>query len=242
MNYDEQRKVPQEWKERKDGASAREPAVIPEEWDGEHPSLMALSRYLANENPDPGEVLAYTRHLAVCPECRQLASAMEALERAAALADTYGEYAEEDLEDFLEGVNARSGISPFSPEKLTRENLSSWAEGEVVFRFAARWENGRFSFADGGEELRLSSLFRGEYLRLAAHFDGEVLCLEMEGRKNGWHDLPILFLYPEGETEFAAEIMAPDRRPDGGMRYLLDLEGLRRENFEAELKVSRYEF
>ena len=42
----------------------------------------------------------------------------------------------------------------------------------------------------------------------------------------------------KNREEYAVSV----RRPDGGMRYLLDLEGLRRENFEAELKVSRYEF
>ena len=73
MKYEEQRKNPQEWKEQETGASVQETAVIPEQWDGEHPSMMALSRYLSEEDPAPEEVMAYTRHLAACPECRQLA-------------------------------------------------------------------------------------------------------------------------------------------------------------------------
>ncbi len=243
MKYEEQRKNPQEWKEKETGASVQGTAVIPEQWDGEHPSMMALSRYLSEEDPAPEEVMAYTRHLAACPECRQLAWAMQNLEQAAALADEYGQYAEEDLEDFLEETNARSGLSQFSPDRLTRETLSGWSAGEVVFRFTGRWEGDRFTLGEeGAETLRLSSLFRGEYLRLTARFDGEALCVEMEGRKNGWHDFPVLFLYPEGSTEFAAEVLEPDWGPRGKAFYRLELEGLRRKDFEAELKVSRYDF
>ena len=64
----------------------------------------------------------------------------------------------------------------------------------------------------------------------------------MEGRKNGWHDFPVLFLYPEESTEFAAEALEPDWGPGGKAFYRLELEGLRRKDFEAELKVSRYDF
>ena len=135
-----------------------------------------------------------------------------------------------------EGVSTTFATTAWEPGRrwaFTLENPS----------LTGRWEGDCFTLGEeGAETLRLSSLFRGEYLRLTARFDGEALCVEMEGRKNGWHDFPVLFLYPEGSTEFAAEVLEPDWGPRGKAFYRLELEGLRRKDFEAELKVSRYDF
>ncbi len=238
---EEQRKMPEVPADQARGETEKRPLIL-EEWDGEHPSMMALSRYLAADEVERAEADAFTRHLATCPECRRLAQAMQNLELAAADA-VKEDWAEEDLDDLLDEINERSGISAYSDERLTRGNLLDWSIGEVLFRFAGRWDGAGFTLGEErAQSLRLTSRMRGEYCRLSAHFEEEVLCVEMEGRKNGWNDLPVLFLYPEEGSDFVAEVLEPEIGAGGKLFYRLELEGLRHENFEVEMKVSRYKF
>lgn len=239
---EEQRKTPEAPAAQARGEAEKQPLIL-EEWEGEHPSMMALSRYLAADEVDRAEAEAFTRHLAACPECRRLAQAMQTLEQAAAAAMEENSGSEEELEDLLDEINERSGISSYSGERLMLGNLLDWSMGEVVFRFAGRWDGNAFTLGEeGAQSLRLTSRMRGEYCRLSASFEEEVLCVEMEGRKNGWNDLPVLFLYPEEGRDFVAEVLEPEIGAGGRFFYRLELEGLRHENFEVEMKVSRYKF
>lgn len=217
-------------------------SVILEEESGEHPPMLALSRYLftPEAEQDRAEIQRFSRHLAHCPQCRRLAEAMLDLEPFAG-PGLSGKELEDCLEDILDNCNELSGFSPFSSEGLTLENLRERTAGEVLFHLTARWDGREFTFGETGKSaIRLTARRHQCYYRLSAEFREEVLSLRLEGQKDR-EDLPVLFLYPAGGETLSAEILIPSEQPDGRTDYLLEVGGLRREDFEAQLKISRYQ-